>query len=151
MCALFVVLGAFTPSGGHAQLARTEIHSFQSVTLTDRQFLLGEKDGKPVTLAGVLRFPRLANDRVPVVILVHGSPGISGYVTDWERELNAMGMATFLIDSFTARGIVSTSNDQSQLGRLAMIVDAYRALELLSKHPRIDPARIAIMGFSRGG
>jgi dienelactone hydrolase len=62
-----------------------------------------------------------------------------------------MGVATFVIDSFTARGIVNTGNDQAQLGRLAMIVDAYRALALLSQHARIDPERIALMGFSRGG
>jgi hypothetical protein len=30
-----------------------------------------------------------------------------------------------------------------------MIVDAYRAFDLLPKHPRIDPAHIALMGFSR--
>ena len=34
---------------------------------------------------------------------------------------------------------------------MANIVDAYRALELLSTHPQIDPNRIALMGFSVGG
>jgi dienelactone hydrolase len=55
------------------------------------------------------------------------------------------------LDSFTGRGIAFTAEEQSQLSSLAMIGDAYRALELLATHPRIDPARIAVMGFSKGG
>jgi dienelactone hydrolase len=121
------------------------------VTLTDREFLTGTHDGRPVVVAGELRIPRPGTDRLPAVILVHGSGGVSGYVDDWAQWLNAMGVATFVIDSFTGRGLVSVANDQSKLGRLAMIMDTYGALALLGNHPRIDPSRIAVMGFSRGG
>lgn len=134
-----------------AQVARIEVHPFGSMTLTDQQILTGAKDGRPVTLAGELRIPRPGTDRLPAVILVHGSGGISGSIDSWSQQLNSLGVATFIPDSFTARGIVSTVADQDQLGRLATTIDAYRALELLAKHPRIDPARIAVMGFSRGG
>jgi dienelactone hydrolase len=147
---ILLAFAACTPDMAWAQVARMEVHSFQSMTLTDQELLTGRKE-RPVTLAGELRLPRPGNDRLPLVILLHGSGGISGPVIDWEGEFNSMGVATFVIDSFTARGIVSTVNNQAQLGRLTMIVDAYRALDLLAKHARIDPARIALMGFSRGG
>lgn len=140
-----------TPQAPLPQVARLEIHSFPSMTLTDQAFLTGRKEGKPIILAGELRLPRLGTDRLPAVVLLHGSGGVSGNVLDWIQDLNAMGVATFVLDSFTPRGIVNTLNDQDQLGRLAMIVDAYRALDILSRHPRIDPTRIALMGFSRGG
>jgi dienelactone hydrolase len=55
------------------------------------------------------------------------------------------------VDSFTGRGVAQTVTDQSQLGSLTMIVDAYRALDLLSKHPSIDASRVVVMGFSKGG
>ena len=47
--------------------------------------------------------------------MLHGSSGVSNYVLDWEQEFLAMGVATFVIDSFTARGIVSVNDDQAQL------------------------------------
>jgi dienelactone hydrolase len=55
------------------------------------------------------------------------------------------------VDSFTERGIGSTVGAQGQLSELAVIIDAYRALELLAKHARIDPTRIGLLGSSRGG
>lgn len=59
-------------------------------------------------------------------------------------------MGAFILDTFTGRGIVSTIKDQDQLNSLAMMVDAYRALDLLAAHPRVRADRIAVMGFSKG-
>jgi dienelactone hydrolase len=37
------------------------------------------------------------------------------------------------------------------LGRLNFILDIYRSLNVLAVHPCVDPQRIALMGFARGG
>jgi dienelactone hydrolase len=149
--AIVTVATATAPIGADAQVARTELHTIKSATMADRQFLTGEKNGTAVTLAGVLRIPRAGSDKLPAVVLLHGSGGMGANVDRWAHEFNASGIATFAVDSFTGRGLVTVSADQARLGRLNMILDAYRALELLAAHPRIDAARIALMGFSRGG
>ncbi len=151
--ALFTVLTFIIglPLSAETQVARIEIRPFQSTTLTDQEFLTGQKEGKSVVIAGELRIPKPGTDRLPAVILMHGSSGLGVVVDDWAHWYNEKGIATFAIDSFTARGIISTNDDQSQLGRLAMIIDAYRGLSLLSHHPRIDPNKVILMGFSRGG
>lgn len=136
-----------------AQVARFEVLPVSSVTLSDMDFLAGRKDGQPVTIAGELRIPRGGTDKLPAVILLHASGGMGGtgsVIDEWSKELNQLGIATFAVDSFAGRGLVSTSNDQAQLGRLNMAADAYRALDLLAKHPRIDSNRVVVMGFSRG-
>lgn len=38
--------------------ARTELHPIETLALTVRQFLTGDKNGKAVTIAGQLRFPQ---------------------------------------------------------------------------------------------
>ena len=137
-------------SAGYA--ARVELHPFETLTLTDEQFLKGTADeGKPVTIAGSLRIPRGGTDRLPVVILMHGSGGIGNYVEFWQRELNALGVSTFAIDGFTGRGLTNVNGNQALLARTNFILDIYRSLGVLAKHPRVDPQRVAIMGFSRGG
>jgi len=82
---------------------------------------------------------------------MHGSGGIGSNVGMWVGDFNEMGISTLVIDGFTGRGITATSTNQAQLGRLNFILDIYRALEILAKHPQVDVNRIALMGFSRGG
>jgi dienelactone hydrolase len=130
--------------------ARVELRAFPSLTLSDQQFLSGDASGKPVTMTGEFRIAQ-GSGRLPVVILMHGSGGIGANIEPWTRTFNAMGVSTFAIDGFTGRGLTAVSTDQASLGRLNFILDIYRALELLAKHPRVDPDRIVLMGFSRGG
>ena len=123
----------------------------QTTTPTIPEFLQGVRLAATSLIWGDLELLPGRVERSPAVVLVHGSGGISPREDRWAEELLQAGAATFVLDSFTGCGIAMTAEDQSQLSSLAMIGDAYRALELLATHPRIDPARIALMGFSKGG
>ena len=151
LMALTASLPALATEASLKQIAaRTELHPIQTLTLSDQQFLKADPDGKPVTVSGQLRIAQ-GSGRLPTVVLVHGSGGMGANIDMWARELNEMGVSTFALDGFTGRGLTAVSTDQAQLGRLNLILDAYRALEILAKHPRVDPGRIVLMGFSRGG
>jgi dienelactone hydrolase len=89
-------------------------------------------------------------DRLPAVVFVHGAGGIGFNYGMWAGELNKAGFATFVADSFTGRGITNSILDDAQLPSYTMMNDAFAALAVLAKHPRIDPGKIAVMGFSKG-
>jgi dienelactone hydrolase len=131
-------------------VGRLEIHAIPSVTVSNKQFLTGDRYGKPVIIGGELRLPAGTTEKFPTVILIHGSGGVSAATDRWAQELNSVGVAAFILDAFTGRGIINTNTDQSQLDSIAMMHDAFASLGKLATHPRIDPARIAVMGFSKG-
>lgn len=146
---LLALVSQAAAQSGPPPVVRLEVRPLQSMTLSDTQFLRGEA-GQPATVAGELRLPPVAG-KVPAVVLIHGSGGPGANIPMWEAVLNGMGVATFALDGFSGRGIVQTNDNQALLGRLNLILDAYAALGMLAKHPRIDPDRIILMGFSRGG
>jgi dienelactone hydrolase len=130
--------------------ARTELHQIVTLTLSDQQFLKGDAAGKPVVISGQLRIAQGCAPS-PAVILQHGSSGYAANIEVWSRALNALGISTFVLDGFTGRGLAEVNSNQALLGRLNFILDIYRALGVVAAHPLIDPNRIALMGFSRGG
>lgn len=102
---------------------------------------------------GYLQFPaNMTSARVPAVVLMHGSSGLDGSTAyDWAAYFRQMGLATFIVDSFGLRGVTSTAANQSLVSYTTSGLDALAALKALLNHPRIDPNKIAVMGFSRGG
>ncbi|HEX9209281.1 MAG TPA: dienelactone hydrolase family protein [Bradyrhizobium sp.] len=148
---LFAGIGANAQSLPKEAATRTEIFPIPSLTLSDQQFLSGDAAaGKPVTVAGVFRVAQ-GTGKLPVVVLMHGSSGVGATTEAWVHEFNAMGISTFVIDGFTGRGLTVVGPNQALLGRLNLIIDIYRSLDILAKHPRVDSDRIVLMGFSRGG
>ena len=156
LCAIAIVLAAATPLRAQEAFPKDSAASirvipFETRTLSDDAFRDGPCNASAATeIAGGLRLP-LGSGPFPAVVLIAGSGGIGSNVDYWDRQFLSHGIATFTIDGFTGRGIVSLVTDQSRLGLMNMIVDLYRGLGVLAKRPEIDPHRIAVMGFSRGG
>ncbi len=83
--------------------ARTEIYAIPSLTISDQQFLTGDANGKPVTVAGRFRIAQ-GGGKLPAVVLMHGSSGVGAGMDPWVRHFNTMGISTFVIDGFRASG-----------------------------------------------
>ena len=152
------VLGVFTLcSNAAAPAFRIEVHPVPTLNLTTAQILNGEAKGPASMIAGELRLPVTQLAKVPAVIFLHGDAGAIANQPAWIDTFNALGIAVFTLDSFTGRGVVSSATTRrsiegaGQVSSLVRVVDAYRALALLSQHPRIEATRIALMGASSGG
>jgi len=105
---------------------------------------------------GILSFPTdvalySPNKPFPAVIGVAGSKGWGEHhIKYMEKYLNA-GFATFMLHSFKSRNVSSTVGEQISATTAMLVNDSFKALEELSKDPRIDSKNIGITGWSLGG
>jgi dienelactone hydrolase len=106
----------------------------------------------PVGIFGTLYLPDNLTSKVPAMVIAHGTGGVSdGREKEWAEYLRSNGIAAFVVDSFTPRGIGSGGIDPGSVNSSVSVADALIALELLATHPDIDADRIGVMGGSRGG
>src|SRR5438046_1246716 len=84
------------PGGPAQNVVRIEVRPVETVTLKTQQVLTGDRNGKPVTIAGELRIPKPGNEKLAAVILLHGSGGVGAATDRWAQQLNATGIAAFI-------------------------------------------------------
>src|SRR5215470_15939234 len=109
-------------------------------------------DMPPVTIDGKLFLPASAGaTKLPLVMIVPGSLGVAPSHVAHAETLTRAGFATFVLDSFGARGVTSTVANQTQFSFAASAYDVLAAWSVLAAHPEIDATRIGAQGHSRGG
>ena len=112
------------------------------ITSLDRQ--------KTQQVEGLLNLPK-GKGPFPLVLGVAGSLDWSKHHLEYLEMYRSMGIATFEVQSFSSRNVTSTVGSQTEVTTAMMILDAYRAFEILADDPRIDKDRVAITGWSLGG
>jgi dienelactone hydrolase len=83
----------------------------------------------------------------------HGSGGLKPekQINKYGKSFLENGIGYFYIDHFAPRYAVSTVGNQAKVTGTSMTADVFKILETLSSHPKVDPKRIGIIGWSKGG
>lgn len=108
--------------------------------------------GPPLTIKGKLTLPSGScskGQKLPAVLILHGSSGVDSRGDFYEAELSDAGIATLQIDMWEARGVVGPVNRPQ--APILTYPDAFSALAFLAAHRRIAADRIGVLGFSWGG
>jgi dienelactone hydrolase len=102
---------------------------------------------------GILKMPHNFDSTFvyPVVIAVAGSNGWSKHHYEYLDLYRSNGIATFELCSFQSRGVSSTVGTQVDVTTAMMVLDAYKAFEVLTLHKNINKYKIGITGWSLGG
>ena len=109
---------------------------------------LNYKDKPEIIIYGNLSFPDTKQDNYDAVILSHGSGGLRKYHNAYVELLNANGYVVFQLDHYKARNI-KYDKTFSKVSGITFMNDAYKALELIKTHPKIN--KVSYIGWSQGG
>jgi dienelactone hydrolase len=107
---------------------------------------------RPARVSGTLHLPTQADRPFSCMVILTSSAGVQRHREHYYAQaLNDAGVAALVLDSFSGRGVRRTVADQTLVSGAQMEGDAFAALALLRRDPRVDPQRIGVMGVSKGG
>lgn len=128
--------------------------TFESANpFTFKDIIVSLEDLEIQDVYGILKFPEdfNSNYQYPLVIGVAGSLGWHDHNYEYMQMYRDMGIATFELKSFSSRDVTTTVGSQIEVTMASMILDSYKALDVLSDNKNINKDNVAITGWSLGG
>jgi dienelactone hydrolase len=140
------------------KLKNGELIKIQSYNAEDYLVIKeGRYKDRPVKVDALITYPK-GEGPFPVLIIVHSSGGPGEFNNKWyryyrsqQKPLLKMGIAVMYLDNFSGRNVINTYANQQQATHWSTYIDAFMALEHLSKDPKINIKKVGISGYSRGG
>ncbi|SVD32974.1 uncharacterized protein METZ01_LOCUS385828, partial [marine metagenome] len=118
----------------------------------------GSYKNTPLKVDAFIAFPKKGEGPFPVVMFAHASGGAKLFTDEWfkfnrqvAKSLLKKGIAVMFLDNFSARGRINTYTNQSSISHFSTYIDAFMALEYLSKDSKVNIKKVGITGWSRGG
>ena len=133
-------------------MAAATTQTFGKIVTQAVPYRLGDTE-----MIGYLAYDDAVKDKRPGVIVVHEWWGLNDFAKDKARQLAELGYVAFAADIYGG-GTVATDPDQA--GKLAgqfrenptlLRERAKAAYDTLAADPRVDPGKIAAIGFCFGG
>jgi len=116
------------------------------------------KDANGVVLEGFVAYDDAKHGKLPGVMIVHEWTGLGDYVKERARMLAKLGYVAFGADIY-GKGIRPTAPKEAgevatkyKAGdRARLRARAFAGLDELKKQPKVDPSRLAALGYCFGG
>lgn len=102
----------------------------------------------PLIVDGFLNIPE--NHNGSALILSHGSGRRSEGQAQWAKIFRSQGIATFSLNHFGPRNVLSTAHSQVRVTEQQMASDIIHAGKLLASNQQIDKDKIFHIGWSKG-